>query len=343
MSINLFSRKSLISLIIAMSILGIIVSACFIFRTYQDGYRFYGEKSIDFDVTGQFGAFFGGVVGTLFALVGTLLIALTFMEQSKQNKREAFESKFYEMLRLHRQNVEEIQVGEKKGREASEILIERLKVFYDEVNNAIEYIINTDANTIEISEDVKKYLEDDFKKSLIIHKLSYGYFFYGINNYYITRNKEDVIYKINLSVTLYFIKKLLSVPDGAKFAQTHYNTILGHYFRHLYQLIKLIADQEKDILNEEKKYEFIRIVRAQLSDYEQILLYYDSLSNMGEKWIMPLEQKERKKMCFIARFKLIKNIPYYFNYFGIKPSELFKTEIQAWKELNEDFFEMNID
>ena len=119
-------KKTILSLAWSMLILGGVISSYFIFTAYADGYWIWGDK-VEYDTTGQFGDFFGGVIGTFFALAGTLLLVLTFQEQSKQNKRESFETKFYEMLHLHKQNVEEIQVGEKRGREAIELLFYNLR------------------------------------------------------------------------------------------------------------------------------------------------------------------------------------------------------------------------
>ena len=45
-------------------------------------------------------------------------------------------------------------------------------------------------------------------------------------------------------------------------------------------------------------------------------------------------------MCLMARFRMIKNIPYYKDIKGIQPQELFKSEIEIYKTQNEDFFEV---
>jgi hypothetical protein len=60
---------------------------------------------------------------------------------------------------------------------------------------------------------------------------------------------------------------------------------------------------------------------------------------MGANWLDPLNQDDPQKMCFIARFRLIKNIPYYFEYFGVNPARMFKKEMEAWKSRGKEFFE----
>lgn len=42
----------------------------------------------------------------------------------------------------------------------------------------------------------------------------------------------------------------------------------------------------------------------------------------------------------MARFRMIKNIPYYKIIKGIQPEELFKKEIESYKVKNQSFFEV---
>lgn len=66
-----------------------------------------------------------------------------------------------------------------------------------------------------------------------------------------------------------------------KYGQAGYNMsdippIFDHYFRHLYRIIKYI-DESQDVPKWEAKYKYIGIVRGQLSRYELIWIYYNSL------------------------------------------------------------------
>lgn len=54
---------------------------------------------------------------------------------------------------------------------------------------------------------------------------------------------------------------------------------LDHYFRHLYRIFKYINDADQLLISEEKKYEYAGIVRATLSQYELILLFYNGFSH----------------------------------------------------------------
>lgn len=54
---------------------------------------------------------------------------------------------------------------------------------------------------------------------------------------------------------------------------------LDHYYRHLYRIFKYIDDANPLIIGREKKYEYAAIVRATLSPYELIMLYYNGFSH----------------------------------------------------------------
>lgn len=67
---------------------------------------------------------------------------------------------------------------------------------------------------------------------------------------------------------------------------------LGHYYRNLYHTIKLV--KRADIQN---KFDYIGLVRAQLSQHEQLMLFYNGLSTKGFKF-----------KCLIEEFHLLHNL-----------------------------------
>lgn len=79
----------------------------------------------------------------------------------------------------------------------------------------------------------------------------------------------------------------------------------GHYFRNLYRIIKLVDNYQfsKSEESEEefdKKYNYASIVRAQLSDFELLWIFYNCISKQGKEKFKPL----------IEKYSLLKNIPY---------------------------------
>lgn len=98
---------------------------------------------------------------------------------------------------------------------------------------------------------------------------------------------DSLINKYSVNVTYYFqhdnlecwCPNAIDIPDSLLCG---YNDKLGVYFRQLYQIVKFVALKEG--ITEDEKYQYMRIVRSQLSDYEQVMLYYNSLTQIGKAW-----------------------------------------------------------
>ncbi|EOW6719675.1 putative phage abortive infection protein [Cronobacter dublinensis] len=69
---------------------------------------------------------------------------------------------------------------------------------------------------------------------------------------------------------------------------------LGHYFRFLYNILRFLSDADIDIDN---KTLYARLLRAQLSDQELLLIYYNSFTDNGHNFIQ-----------YMQEFKLMDNL-----------------------------------
>lgn len=89
--------------------------------------------------------------------------------------------------------------------------------------------------------------------------------------------------------------KTLQAVQGVygKFYEEHQSE-LGHYFRHLYHIIKFV----KAAPIEDKK-RYTSLIRAQLSAYEHLMLFYNCLSPFGIEKFKPL----------VEEFELLENLP----------------------------------
>lgn len=85
------------------------------------------------------------------------------------------------------------------------------------------------------------------------------------------------------------------------YCHSKYISLLDHYFRHFYTIINFIdkstdfeiftskSKKENNKKNlKEKKYQYAKILRATLSRYELVLLYYNGLSKYGKDKLKPL-------------------------------------------------------
>jgi hypothetical protein len=101
---------------------------------------------------------------------------------------------------------------------------------------------------------------------------------------------------------------------------------LGHYFRHIYQMVKFI--DQSPIINTSEKQNYLKTLRAQLSNHEQAILYINSLVNPGKKLWSDKNKETGKISRYIVDYKLIKNLPFHLVDFTIAPNVKFKEELK---------------
>lgn len=305
----------------------------------------------DFSNTGQIGDTIGGIMGPFVAIAAAGLTFLAFWVQYRANEQlreditvERFESKFYKMLDIHIQNVEHLQIGSIIGTAVFSRLIEDYKNIFQILRRLIIEEIR-DAN-IELfprgkspyADLIRECRDDENKQNEVINKLVYGYFFYGFG--YSISEREGAIARLNEKVRNEFAKYL----STSTLKLVAYNNLLGHYYRHLYHTISYIAKMDSGIISEEQKYEYAKMIRGQMSDEEQLLLYYNSLSIPGQNWNKnnkdERRQYVRENMGYIARFRMIKNISNINMICGLNPNDKYAEEIGIWARKYEcDFFE----
>lgn len=83
---------------------------------------------------------------------------------------------------------------------------------------------------------------------------------------------------------------------------------LGNYFRQLYQTVSFVNENER--ISYKLKYSYVKILRGQLSAYEQSLLFINSLSVLGRVWELEWNNNELLEVNkqLITKYNLIKNI-----------------------------------
>ena len=288
--------------------------------------------------TGPIGDTFGGMLGPLIALFAAFLTFLAFWVQFKANveqKRdlqiERFENKFYELLRFHKDNISEIKIDGHEG------TVEKRKAFVSMYNEfRYSYWCCKDKYD-ELS--AAGALKNQYSEEELV-RLAYIFFLGGVGD-----NSDMVSKAINNMATHCFEEKLFyAVLNYFKLIKSKsirpayidhegnpvilrlrylpwggHQSRLGHYYRHLFQTVKYVDKQDEDLIPESDKLEYLRMLRAQLSDYEQVLLYYNAISHFGEGWL---------QNNYFVKYKMIHNIPLPLASFGIKPHEKFSAALE---------------
>ena len=290
------------------------------------------NKLIDYTETGQIGDTIGGISGPVIALIASLLTFLAFWIQVQANKAQTkqfntqdidtkidrFENKFYELIKIHRENVAEINIANTvKNRKAFVSMFKEFKFCY----HSLKLIYNSQRELHTIS---RILTEEDFIN------ISFVIFFMGIGE---SSDKltQELIQKHESVLIVNYLEYLkvcqsnyrrderiaVDIENNQIFTlDIKYKPFLGHmsrlghYYRHLFQTVKFVVEQDSNVIKE--KYEYLKTLRAQLSSHEQLLLYYNSLTIMGKAWI---------ENNYFTDYLMIKNLPLPLADFGINPKE----------------------
>jgi hypothetical protein len=253
------------------------------------------DTQLNTNLLEQFGGFIGGFAGVLFSLAGIFLIIQTIKDQEIAFSQQQIESRFFELLRIHRENCNEINIQEVKGREVFRWLLKEFYKNYEivsEINNRTGNK-NNEANMINIA---------------------YLCFYFGA----IGKHTSIQIRNYLKTVDSYFINELMAEFEKYSMASDRTDNFpyppfnghqlqLAHYYRHLIQMIKYINEQPVRLLSYKEKYQYIKTLRAQFTIQEQVLIFFNSLSDVGTAWEKRETFVENNRL--ITKYNLIKNIP----------------------------------
>jgi hypothetical protein len=302
-------------------VIGIIALAIYSFKIFQKGYSlFTGWDNIDVTVTGLFGDFFGGVVGSLWALAGVFLYfsALKVQQEQleaqkkdmKQNEKlisqQQFETTFFGLLQTqkelrkglyckvtritrNRSNYEITSFDVEPSSFFSSILKE-LRNLYKVYNRPVYCQWNKSEADILVNDLNKQasYFEEmgfdfdyvgEFNTLLDAFNFSYWTSLYHVKENNIKLAKEKDTEEL-MCCSIY----------GHVFLR--YQEQLGHYFRHLYNVVKFLDNEKERCLREinnddnysqlklsvEKRFSnYFSFIQSMLSSSELAVLFYNSM------------------------------------------------------------------
>ena len=319
------------------------------------------NNDFNFSETGQIGDTIGGLMNPFVALAGVIVTGLAFYIQFKANlqqrelfiqeqfenkkqlqeqidiqnkqiKRQQFESQFYEMLKLHRDNVTEMIIT---GYDFEEE--EKMKKFKKTTDGRKVFVtMKTELECI-ISVFSKNHKLD----KQVLEKC-YQLFFSGLDEFKKFNPQEKKVIETlkkaskqhenpsSLKIISNKIRKEYSNETKLYFNYKPFSghaSKLGHYFRHLFLIVKSIVNSEI-ITDYNEKMKYLRILRAQLSNHEQILMFYNWLGGHGNPW-------ENDKNSFFTEYCMIHNLWYHQlyedSYISEKVNELRVKNVQLRK------------
>lgn len=224
------------------------------------------DDARNMDKIGQFGDS-AGAINALFSGLAFAGVIITILIQNYDSKKESessnrirFENIFFQLLSLQQ-----------------------------EIVNELSYTEDVDEN---IKDEKGKLLAYRKVKEHISGRELFTYFYE--NKQFITEDENNRKYVVNGLRELFQTEK-----DKSIYEEIVIPTYFDHYFRHLYRIVKFVDQTPflpKDDFN--TRYNYIGILRSQLSKNELIFLFYNGLSSYGSE----------KFKGLIEKYAILKNI-----------------------------------
>ena len=244
------------------------------------------------------GDFMSGTVASIWSLAGLFFIYIAFLGQKQQLLNQQLEI-MYSQLEVKYTRLE--LAGQKlEMREQNETL--KLQKF----ENTFFNLLSLHHQIVDGIDDIEAKETSKGRRNLLEERSSFVSHIQNRENktvQHVTIKGRDV-FKNSYQYLLNRIKreKETDFLDSYKIVYSAVQTDFGHYFRNLYRIIKFI-DETQFVNNKEEnfriQYKYTSMVRAQLSDYELLWLFYNCLSSNGKEKFKP----------YIEKFSLFKNLP----------------------------------
>ena len=250
------------------------------------------------EIKSKIGDYFGGFIGTIFGITSTLLILVSLIKGNIDSHKTNVLNVYFKMLEFHHSNVASLSISSLyessariNGRRAFVTFTSQLYKIYSEVIS------------------INKSLSLELSVEQII-SITFSAFYYGIDRESESRLKQKIILacpllnedKIN-TIFLRLKSKKDELKEGSakkdeindescrdsSAKKRNFNlgitneTSLSAYFSNMYQAIKLIDDDK--YFTQQEKYNYIQILKSQLSVRERIILFAYIMSPNGKQWI----------------------------------------------------------
>jgi Putative phage abortive infection protein len=207
------------------------------------------------------GDFYGGSVASIWSLAGLFFIYVAFLGQKQQLLNQQMEIMYsqievkYTRLELEGQKKEMVEQNQTLRQQRFENTFFQLLRNHQDIVSGIDIRTSRQGQSTVINEG-----RDCFKS------------FYG---YLLKRLDRE--------------KGLQKTIEVYMEVYNDHQSDLGHYFRHLYHILKFVNTSKE--VAEEDKFKYTSLIRALLSSYELSMLFYNCLGAYGKDYFKPLVEK----------------------------------------------------
>lgn len=264
---NIKPTRIFITMSITLFAVGFLIILTFTFIQPFNDWSFYPDS----ELFSQYGSFVGGIAGSLISIGAGILLYITLVETRKSSNLQSFENSFFNLLNIQNELLNSISI--KTIHNDSDYVLKSREFFryslkeIDQIYEAIDHEVYVKPGRVPDLLDDLELGEGNHGGMYILNKKGETKYHiskinkkYGITEELWTKsNPIKIKEKIRASYAIYF---------------QYYHFALGHYFRHLYHIVKFVSNAE--ILKDNNlKSKYFGFIQAQMSSYELALTYYN--------------------------------------------------------------------
>lgn len=249
---------------------------------------------------GVFGDKFGAV-NSLFSGLAFSGVIVTLLLQRRDIKRQAFvlerqqfEAGLFHLLDRYGKIVEQLDISGFSGRQAFQMFLDSMRFHSPQLNafNALKPLTRPEVSSIVAEKGISDALRKKYSEAVlgpieeVISKDGLGL---------IDQYKDESIEEHHRSIREAYIAAHLKSSDA-----------LSHYFRTVYHILRYIDDSP--LIESTEKVRYVKLVGAQLSGVELVVLFYNSLIPATEVEGATLEFGNPALLGLLKRYSLTKHL-----------------------------------
>lgn len=218
---------------------------------------------------GQFGDQFGAVNALFSGLAFAGLIFTIILQKNELALQRKELSLTHEELKGQKEQLEE---------QNKTLKIQRFENTFFNMLSQFQEVVSGITYTLDFGEKTKVYKGREL-------------FYEGFENLEV-RNRQESSFDENSRFDS--LRECIEKEGLQGYASVEMPTYFDHYFRLLYRILKFV--EKTDLIgkgkdNDKEKYVYTSMIRAMLSRYELVWLYYNGLSSYGNQKLKPLIEK----------------------------------------------------
>lgn len=301
-------------------------------------------------------------------------IASNKKEIEKQQEKyllDKFENSLMIKMNFYQDTVKSLRYCNHEGKVTFKYFLDELKLTYQVIEYCYIQWLNGGMQNPrpEFEESFRDFctflMKDELNLRCFLTETAYALFFYGKPYYPISYTKENPG-RVTLMDELYMRAQKLenSISEGSSFNFSLYmikgnekiyrytapcavmhghSDQLGQYYRLLFNIAETIDKCDLKGVGYEQKYQYFKQLRCLMTDEEQALFYYNSISTIGKAWnthhYLNSDNISYGTMGLVGKYSMIKNLPPRFPFFGYMPMEYYKNETRFYEGKGRKFYE----